>query len=119
MLSEYEAAGVSVFAVSANDKETATKTVEEWGLDKLRIGYGLDLVVADEWGLFLSAAAKDTEPAHFVEPGLFVVRPDGTLYASIVNTMPFARPPAKNFLGTLQWIIENDYPPRGEAQLGA
>ena len=28
--------------------------------------------------------------------------------------MPFARTPAKNLLRTLEWILENDYPARGE-----
>ena len=116
MLEEHEASGISVVAVSANDRELAERTVEDWKLDRLTIGYGLDLDLAQRWGLFVSSAAKENEPEFFVEPGLFVVRPDGTLYASIVQTMPFARPPAKNFLGTLRWIIENDYIARGEAQ---
>ena len=117
MLEEYEAAGVSIVAISANDEATAEETVKEWGLEALTIGYGLDMETAKRWGLFISSAAKDNEPAHFVEPGLFVVEPDGKLYCSVVQTMPFARPPAKAFLGTLKWIIENRYPARGEAIL--
>ena len=101
--------------MSMNDEALAKQTAEEWGLDAFPLGHGLGLADADRWGLFVSAGIKDNEPAHFSEPALFVVRPDGTLYASIVQTMPFARPPLKGLLGTLRWIAENDYPARGES----
>ena len=48
-------------------------------------------------------------------PGLFLVRPDQTLYASNIVTMPFTRPHFKDVLGALDVIIERDYPARGEA----
>lgn len=119
MLEEFEQRGVQIVAVSTNSRELAERTVAEWQLESLIVGYELGLDDAARWGLFVSAAARDTEPAHFTEPGLFVVRPDGTLYASIVQTMPFSRPPGSSLLKTLEWVIENDYPARGEAQPGA
>ena len=63
----------------------------------------------------LSAAAKDTEPAHFSEPGTFVIRPDRTLYASSTQPTPFSRAAPKQLLRSLEYIVENDYPARGEA----
>jgi hypothetical protein len=55
------------------------------------------------------------EPALFSEPGLYLVRPDRTLYAGAVNTMPFARTNFGELLKALDFIIEKDYPARGEA----
>jgi peroxiredoxin len=115
LLPEFTAAGIEVVAVSANDRELAEATVAEWALGDLPVGFGLDLATARRFGLFLSAAVKDSEPDHFVEPGLFVVRPDGTVYAAVVQTMPFSRPPARALLSSLTWIAENGYPARGEA----
>ena len=54
------------------------------------------------------------EPALFSEPGLFLVRPDGTLYFGTVQTMPFARPAFAEILGALDFVIAKNYPARGE-----
>jgi len=115
MLDDFEQRGIQVVAISSNARELAERTVAEWELDGLTVGYGLSLEDAERWGLFISSALRETEPSHFTEPALFVVRPDGTLYASIVQTMPFSRPPMRSLLKTLEWVIENDYPARGES----
>ena len=107
--------GIDVIAITANAKDLAEKSAQEWGIDKLKHGYGLSVEDARRWGLFVSASIKDNEPPHFVEPATFVIRPDGTLYASIVQTMPFSRPSAEQILSSLEWIIDKDYPARGEA----
>lgn len=116
MVEEFEGHGIQVVAVSSNSQELAERSVADWRIEKLTIGYGLGLDEAEQWGLFVSSAASDAEPDHFTEPGIFVVRPNGTLYASIVQTMPFSRPPGSSLLKTLEWVIENDYPARGEVQ---
>ena len=54
------------------------------------------------------------EPERFPEPGLFLVRPDHTLYFASVQTMPFARPEFKDILQAIAFVIEKDYPARGE-----
>ncbi len=115
MVDDFTQRGIELFAVSMNSEELAKRTVEEWGLDRLTVGFELELADAERWGLFVSAALNDKEPPMFNEPGLFFVRPDGTLYSSIVQTMPFSRPPAKALLGMVDWVIENEYPPRGGA----
>ena len=114
MVDEFAQRGIEIVAVTSNARELAEQAVQDWGLTSLRVGYGLSIDDARRWGLFVSAAIKDTEPAHFTEPGLFVVRPDGTLFWSIVQTMPFSRPPAAQLLSSLEYVIDNDYPARGE-----
>ncbi len=81
--------------------------------------YGLDLRVARAWGLYISTSRGMTstgveEPPLFSEPGLFLVRPDRTLYFASVQTMPFARPHLADILGALDFVIAKDYPARGE-----
>ena len=82
-------------------------------------GYRLDLDVARQWGLYISTSRGKTstgivEPDLFSEPGIFIVRPDGTLYFGNVQTMPFARPQFAEILGALDFVLKNDYPARGE-----
>lgn len=118
-LPEFESRGVSVIAISADDAERAERTKKEWELPNLRIGYGLDLKTARTWGLYLSSGRGKTsigveETSIFNEPGLFLVRPDGTLHAGFVQTVPFARPPLAALLSAIDFINEKNYPPRGD-----
>ena len=114
-LSEFEKLGIKVIAISSNPEELAQQTQTEWQLENLKIGYNLPLEKAREWGLFISNSIKQNEPDQFSEPGLFLINTDGTLYASQVQSMPFARPTAQQLIGSLKWVIDNNYPPRGEA----
>ena len=113
-LEAFQNLGVEVIALSSDPEERAVETKREWKLDNLTIGYGLSIGKGREWGLFVSTARNESEPDLFIEPGLFLVRPDGTLYASIVNTMPFARPSFKQLIESITFIVERDYPARGE-----
>lgn len=118
-LGKFNELGVSVIAISSDEQIRAGKVHEDWDLGPLRHGYGLPIEKGREWGLFVSAGKGKTsigveEPDLFIEPGLFLVRPDQTLYASSVQTMPFARPSFAELLGALKFIIDNDYPGRGE-----
>ncbi len=90
------------------------------GLERVRIGYGLPVEGAREWGLFISTGRGMTsvgveEPDRFSEPGLFLVKPDGTLYWEAVQSMPFARPHFDEVLKAVEFVREKDYPARGEA----
>src|SRR5262245_4185644 len=51
---EFEKRGVSVIALSADEKEGAEKAVKDWGLAKLRMGYELGLDAARTAGLYVS-----------------------------------------------------------------
>lgn len=114
-LEDFRGKGVEPIAISSDTRERAEKTAKEWEIDALPLGYGLSLDVAREWGLFVSSGISSKEPEHFSEPGLFLIRPDGTLYAASVQTMPFARPSLQELASALEFVIEKDYPARGEA----
>ena len=119
-LDEFQARGIEAIAVSTDGGDRARESARRWGLQKLAIGYDLAIDKAREWGIYVSSGRGTTsagveEPPLFNEPGLFLVRPDGTLYASVVATMPFGRPNLRELLKSLDYIIENDYPARGEA----
>jgi hypothetical protein len=69
--------------------------------------------------LYISTSRGQTsigieEPALFAEPGVFIVRPDGTLYYGAVQTMPFARPQFQDLIGAIDFAVAKDYPARGE-----
>lgn len=112
-LEEFSERGVHLIAISCNTEEIAKKTAEEWNIPELPVGYELSIEKAREWGLFISEGISDKEPEHFSEPGIFLVRPDNTLYASSIQTMPFARPKFDDILDVLDFITEKDYPARG------
>jgi len=119
-LEEFQRRGVKVIAISSDTEERTRQAREDWGIQHLDLGFGLSIDSAREWGLYISTSrgatsAGITEPELFSEPGLFLVRPDNTLYAGAVQTMPFARPNFAELLQALDFVLSNDYPARGEA----
>ncbi|MEP0549035.1 MAG: peroxiredoxin-like family protein [Rhodothermales bacterium] len=114
---DYAERGVDVVAVSMDSEVRARKARMDWDLGDFPLGYDLDAATARAWGLWLSTAIKDAEPDLFSEPGLFLVRPDGELYYAAVNSMPFGRPHLPSFLKSVDFILENDYPARGEVEV--
>lgn len=124
-IEDFQNRGVEVLALSSDDEAKARQAKDEWSLDKLEMGYGLTLEKGREWGLYVSSGRGKTsagveEPSLFVEPGLFVIRPDQTLYFATVQTMPFARPGFGDILKAIDFVIAKDYPARGEVtEIGA
>ena len=119
LLPEYDRRGVGVIAVSSDTEERARQMATKINEPGLRFGWGLPLPVARAWGLYISESRGKTslgieEPARFAEPGVFLVRPDRTLYYGAVQTMPFARPHFDELLVAVDYAIEKDYPARGE-----
>ena len=119
LVPEFAKRGVSVLAVSSDGVDRARTMAEKLSASQLRIGYGVSLASARAWGLYISASRGKTsvgidEPTLFSEPGVFLIRPDGTLYYGAVQTMPFARPNFSDLLGGLDFAIPNNYPARGE-----
>jgi peroxiredoxin len=119
LVPEFAARGVQVVAISSDDEDRAGQMAAKVSANGLKLGYGLSLRAAREWGLYLSASLGKTsigidEPAVFSEPGVFIVRPDGTLYYGAVQTMPFARPQFQDLLGAMDFAISKNYPARGE-----
>ena len=114
-LDDLEAMGIKVIAISSDTEARARESKEAWKLSRIPIGYGLSMEDARRWGLYVSKGIKPNEPEFFSEPGLFVVRPDGELYAASIQTMPFTRPGIDELINGFRYIIEHDYPGRGEA----
>lgn len=119
LLPEFDKRGVKVIAVSSDVRERAQAMADKLDAPALRVGYELGLAHAREWGLYLSGSRGTTstgieEPAVFSEPGVFIVRADGTLYYGAVQTMPFARPHFDELVSALDFVLAKDYPARGE-----
>jgi hypothetical protein len=124
-IEEFSKRGIDVIAISTDSKERAEQGKKDWEIPDVTIGYGLPLREARKWGLFVSTGRGMTsagveEPALFSEPGIFMVASDGTLYCSIVQTMPFIRLHFNELMGALDnAIIPRNYPARGQvADLG-
>jgi peroxiredoxin len=112
--------GVSVLAVSADDRDTAEQTAERYGIDRLTLCWGLTMDQARAWGLYISQGRGRTmsdieEPAFFIEPAMFLVRPDGTLFGGFVQTMPLPRPRVDDLLNGIDYVLAKGLSPRGES----
>lgn len=119
LLSDFEQRGVKVIALSSDTAERAQAMADKLRAPGLRVGHSLSLAVARAWGLYISTSRGLTsigveEPALFSEPGVFLVRPDGTLYYGAVQTMPFARPHFDELRDALDFALAKSYPARGE-----
>lgn len=112
--SEFRDLGVDVSAVSMDDKDRFARQQKEWSLGDLNVGHGLTEASAREWGLFMSGKAQDAEPEKFAEPGIAILYPDGRIYALHLQNVPFARPTLDDLLKGLKFIIEKNYPLRGQ-----
>lgn len=119
LLPELTQRGVKVVVVSSDQAERAQAMADKVAMPDLRMAYGLPLATARAWGLYVSQGIGTTsagieEPALFAEPGVFLVRPDQTLYYGAVQTMPFARPSFDDLLIAIDFAIQKNYPARGE-----
>ena len=115
----FDKRGVKVIALSSDGQDRPQAIAAKLSAPGLRIGYGLGLASAREWGLSISTSRGTTsigieEPALFSGPGVFIVRPDGTLYYGAVQTMPFARPHFDELLAAIDFALAKGYPARGE-----
>jgi peroxiredoxin len=116
---DFAARGVAVAAISSDGEERTAEMARRAGTSAVIMAHSLPLAQARDWGLYISTGRGKTssgyeEPAHFSEPGHFIVRADGTLYFGSVQTMPFTRPPLADLLRAIDYAIEKDYPARGE-----
>jgi peroxiredoxin len=120
MIGEFDKRGVSTVITSTDTRERAEQAKSQWALPNLTVGYGVSIDKAREWGLYISTSRGVTstgveEPKLFAEPGLFLVRPDGTLYWASISTMPFARPHFDEMRQAIDFVLSKNYPARGEA----
>lgn len=119
LAAEFASRGVQVVAISSDTEERGQQMSQKVQANGVKFAYGLNLRNARQWGLYISTSRGKTsigidEPDLFSEPGVFLVRPDGSLYYGAVQTMPFARPQFQDLLGAIDFAISKDYPARGE-----
>lgn len=114
-LRSFEDRGISVVAISADKEAKAMQSKHEWFTGKLNIVYDFPVEKARALGLYISKGIKVHEPEYFFEPAVLIVRPDNTLYSIILQSMPYGRPHIEDMLQTFDYIIEENYPPRGES----
>ncbi len=107
--------GVNVVAISANTKELAKETYNEWDIENIPVGFNFPIDEARKWGLFISKAINDNEPDTFFEPGLFLIDKNQKVYWESIQSMPFGRPKFSEILNGIDYILEEGYPARGEA----
>jgi peroxiredoxin len=122
LVPEFEKRGVSVIALSADEKEGAEKAAKEWGLKNLRLAYDLDLDDARNAGLYISEgrglnpSSGLKESKLFAEPAVLLVKPDGELYAAWLQSTPFARVHISEILTATDNFLAKSIPaPRGSA----
>ncbi len=113
MLADFEAAGISVMAVSADTQVKAEADVasEGWSFP---VGYGLTLEQMKSLGLYISEPRSDAETDRpFAEPGLFAINPQGQVQIVDISNAPFARPDLATVLMGIKFIADKGYPIRG------
>jgi peroxiredoxin len=120
MIGEFDRRGVSTVIASTDGRERAEEAKTKWGLPNLTVGYGVSIDKAREWGLYISTSRGVTsagieEPPLFAEPGLFLVKPEGTLYWASTASMPFVRPHFNEMAAAIDTVLQRNYPARGEA----
>jgi len=113
LLEDFEAASVSVVALSGDPAEKAAADIAEHGW-RFPVGYGLSVPQMRELALYVSEprGAQETDRA-FPEPGLFLVNPEGKVQIVDISNAPFARPDLAGVLRGAKLIQERGYPMRG------
>lgn len=112
---KFEERGVHVIAISANTKELAEETHKEWDIENVPVGYNFSIDDARKWGLFITKAIKEKEPDVFFEPGIFLIDTEQKVYWQSIQSMPFGRPKFREILNGIDYILNENYPARGEA----
>ena len=113
MRDQWNAAGFDVAVVSADPKEKAEADQAEfgWGFD---LAYGLLEEQMTALGLYVTEPLSPTETdRRFAEPGIYVIRPDGSILLISISNGPSARPDLTELLDGMIFTKENDRPPRG------
>lgn len=116
---EFAERGVGTIAFSSDGADRASEMAKKVAPANLRMAYDFPTAKARDWNLWLStgigvSGAGIEEPDLFIEPGLFMVNADQTLYFASVQTMPFVRPNIADLLKSLDYVISKNYPARGE-----
>ncbi|MGB3798130.1 MAG: peroxiredoxin-like family protein [Alteraurantiacibacter sp.] len=113
-LSDFTDRGINVFAISMDSEERAMVSDSEWETHDLPLAHDLSEQQARGWGLYISEKREGSEePEMFSEPGLFLLRPDRSIFFAVTQSAPFTRPSLDELLKGIDFAIDKDYPTRG------
>lgn len=112
---EWRDAGFDIVVTSADPKEKTEANVAEHGWT---FPMGHSLVEADmrRLGLYVSDPLTPEEnDRRFAEPGVYVLRDDGSIQIAAISNGPSARPDLAELLDGMIFTIKNAKPARGMA----
>lgn len=110
---QYEEMGAHVIALSGDGLEKSKQQVEVGGLT-IPMAYGLTVPQMHAMGLYISNPRSPEETDQpFPEPGLFVLRDDGTVQIVDISNAPFSRPDLSSILRGIEFGKNKGYPVRG------
>ncbi len=116
LVEEFKQRGVSVIAASADTRDRASKTAEDYGLLNLDLGYEIPIDSARELGVFISSQVKEIEMPIFCEPASLLIDKQGKLFAAWIASCAFARTSPSGVLAYVDFLADHgDRPPRGSA----
>ncbi|MGJ8585809.1 MAG: redoxin domain-containing protein [Marinosulfonomonas sp.] len=106
-------AGFEITVVSADPVEKAQADVDEFGWN-FDLGYDLSEDQMAALGLYVTEPLSGSETdRRFAEPGVFVLRPDGSVLLVAISNGPSARPDLDELLDGMVFTKNNNRPPRG------
>lgn len=115
MRSQWRDAGFDVAVVSADPRDRAQSDKDEFGW-QFDLGHDLTPDQMVRLGLYMSDPLSSGETdRRFAEPGVFVLRPDGSLVLIAISNGPSARPELSELLDGMIFTKTNDRPARGTA----
>jgi peroxiredoxin len=114
-LDEFTHLGIHPVAVSVDGEGRAMQAVEEWGLGRMAVGFGLSAELIRPWNVFLTTREQDGESQTFCEPALLMVTPQKKVYALLTQSIPSGRPDLGNLLEGLAFLAKQGFPIRGAA----
>ncbi|SNR38149.1 peroxiredoxin family protein [Puniceibacterium sediminis] len=115
MRQKWQDAGFDIVVASADPVEKVQADLNEFGWS-FDIGYDLSEQQMATLGVYVSDPLTETETdRRFAEPGVFVVRPDGSIVLISISNGPSARPELEELLDGMIFTKEKSRPPRGTA----
>ncbi len=113
MRTEWTDAGFDIAVVSADSHEKALADQAEFGWE-FDLGYDLSEDQMATLGVYVTEPLSPQEAdRRFAEPGVFVLREDGSLIVVALSNGPAARPELAELLDGMIFNKKNDRPHRG------
>lgn len=113
MRQDWQEAGFDVAVISADPADKAQADQAEYGWE-FELGHDLSRDQMDSLGVYVTQPLSEAETDRpFAEPGVFVIRPDGSLLLIAISNGPSARPDLDELLDGMIFTRTRDRPPRG------